>query len=88
MTTAFSYHRVSSNAQETKEQVSDNRRYAEENNITVLNKYGEYGKRHHARKRVGAGLKTAVISGCWWAARDAWVGVAAGQAHGTALLGT
>ena len=37
MTKAFSYHRVSSNAQDTKEQVLGNRRYAEENNVTVLN---------------------------------------------------
>ena len=51
MTTAFSYYRVSSNAQETKEQVLDNRRYAEENNITVLNEYGDYGKWHRAHKR-------------------------------------
>jgi len=51
MTTAFSYHRVSSNAQETKEQVLGNRQYAEENNIKFLNEYGDYGKRHHAHKR-------------------------------------
>ncbi len=51
MTTAFSYHRVSSNAQDTKEQVLGNRQYAEENDITVLNEYGDYGKRHHAYKR-------------------------------------
>ncbi|MGO8745957.1 MAG: recombinase family protein [Thermoguttaceae bacterium] len=51
MPTAFSYHRVSTNVQDTKEQVLGNRRYAEENNITVLNEYGDYGKRHHAHKR-------------------------------------
>jgi len=51
MTTAFSYHRVSSNAQETKEQVRGNRQYAQENAIKVLNEYGDFGKRHHAYKR-------------------------------------
>jgi DNA invertase Pin-like site-specific DNA recombinase len=51
MPTAFSYHRVSTNVQDTKEQVLGNRQYAEENGITVLNKYGDHGKRHHARKR-------------------------------------
>ena len=51
MTTAFSYHRVSTNVQDTKEQVLGNRQYAEENGITVLNEYGDYGKRHHAHKR-------------------------------------
>ena len=49
--TAFSYHLVSSNAQDTKEQVLGNRRYAKENNITVLGEYGDHGKRHHAHKR-------------------------------------
>jgi len=47
MTTACLYHRVSTNVQETKEQVRGNRQYAEENNITVLNEYGDFGKRHH-----------------------------------------
>ena len=51
MTTAFLYHRVSTNVQDTKEQVLGNRQYAEENSITVLNEYGDYGKRHHAHKR-------------------------------------
>jgi hypothetical protein len=51
MTTASSYHRVSSNVQDTKEQVLGNRQYAEENSITVLNEYGDYGMRHHAYKR-------------------------------------
>jgi len=51
MTTAFSYHRVSTNVQDTKEQVKGNRQYAEENSITVLNEYSDYGKRHHAHKR-------------------------------------
>ena len=51
MATAFLYHRVSTNAQETKEQVIGNRQYAEENGIGVLNEYGDYGKRHHAHKR-------------------------------------
>src|SRR5271165_1474850 len=51
MTTAFLYHRVSTNVQDTKEQVLGNRQYAEENGITVLNEYGDYGKRHHAYKR-------------------------------------
>jgi DNA invertase Pin-like site-specific DNA recombinase len=51
MTTAFLYHRVSTNVQETKEQVIGNREYAKENGIGVLNEYGDYGKRHHAHKR-------------------------------------
>jgi len=50
MTTVFSYHRVSTNVQETKEQVKGNRQYAQENDIAVLNEYGEFGKRHHAHK--------------------------------------
>jgi len=51
MTTAFSYHRVSTNVQDTKEQVLGNRQYAQQNDITVLNEYGECGKRHHAHER-------------------------------------
>ena len=51
MTTAFLYHRVSTNVQETKEQVKGNRQYAQENGITVLAEYGDFGKRHHAHKR-------------------------------------
>jgi DNA invertase Pin-like site-specific DNA recombinase len=51
MTTAFLYHRVSTNVQDTKEQVLGNRQYAEENGITVLNQYGDFGKRHLAHKR-------------------------------------
>ncbi len=51
MPTAFSYHRVSTNVQDTKEQVQGNRRYAEENGVSVLNEYGDHGKRHHAHKR-------------------------------------
>ena len=51
MATAFLYHRVSSNAQETKEQVRGNRQYAEESGIKVLTEYGDFGKRHHAHKR-------------------------------------
>ena len=52
MPTAFSYHRVSTNVQDTKEQVKGNGEYAEEKNITVLNEYGDQGKRHHARNPV------------------------------------
>ena len=44
MTTAFSYHRVSTNVQDTKEQVRGNRQYAQENCITVFNEYGDFGK--------------------------------------------
>ena len=51
MATAFLYHRVSTNVQETKEQVKGNRQYAEENGIKVLTEYGDFGKRHHAHKR-------------------------------------
>lgn len=51
MATAFLYHRVSTNVQDTKERVLGSRQYAEENSITVLNEYGDYGKRHHAHKR-------------------------------------
>ena len=51
MATAFLYHRVSTNVQETKEQVRGNRQYAEENGIKVLTEYGDFGKRHHAHKR-------------------------------------
>ncbi len=51
MTTAFLYHRVSTNVQDTKEQVKSSRQYAEENDITVFNEYDDYGKRHHAYKR-------------------------------------
>ena len=47
----FLYHRVSTNVQDTKEQVKGNRQYAQENGITVLNEYGDFGKRHHAHKR-------------------------------------
>ena len=51
MATAFLYHRVSTNVQETKEQVRGNRQYAAENGIKVLTEYGDFGKRHHAHKR-------------------------------------
>jgi DNA invertase Pin-like site-specific DNA recombinase len=51
MPTAFSYHRVSTNVQDTKEQVKGNRQYAEEKGVSVLQEYGEYCKRHHAYKR-------------------------------------
>jgi hypothetical protein len=42
MTTALLYYHVSTNVRETKEQVRGNRQYAEENDITVINEYGDY----------------------------------------------
>jgi len=51
MTTAFIYIRVSTPAQQIEEQVKCNDAYVQQNGITVLERYGDYGKRHHAHKR-------------------------------------
>ncbi len=51
MATAFIYIRVSTPAQQVEEQVKCNDAYVEQNGITVLERYGDFGKRHHAHKR-------------------------------------
>ncbi len=51
MATAFIYIRVSTSAQQVEEQVKCINDYVERNGITVLGRYGDYGKRHHAHKR-------------------------------------
>jgi DNA invertase Pin-like site-specific DNA recombinase len=51
MPTAFIYIRVSTPAQQVEEQVKCNNAYVEQNGITVLERYGDYGKRHNAHKR-------------------------------------
>ena len=53
-----------------------------------MSKWQEMGVRLKRYREVGAGLRTAVISGSSRAARAVRTEVAAGRLRGTALLGT